>query len=348
MRLGDELEAAENRLGEDYSRRTKNQALALSIIKVGAVVIGSVVAGVAQFSALPPPPEGQLLVMPIANAIGIIATVIVGIGGLYVVLADKDAISELETARRLAQSARRLESDLQDIENVVLEARRAKELYLAVMRIRDMVEIALSTPNVDIAKVIQACMTASERSLRMAFDFELEDHWTVSVYRANRANCFPADLECVAHLRSIPCDIKNARKWPEGIGVTGIAYARGTEVIIPDLAARELGTLHDITALSKPEDGTRYRSIVGVPILVGPSHDKWGMVVATSDSPHHFSLYEDDGVKAAEAARALAAMIALLLAAELQKPSAQQGPVGGQTAPKPPPPPGGAAATGVP
>lgn len=350
MGLSEDLDAADAQLGIDYEKRAKNQATALKIVKIGAVVVGSIIAGIAQFSALPPPPEGYLVYVPLSNAIGIIATIIVGIGGLYVVVTDQDVVGELENARKAIGAARKLESDLQSVMDILDDARRARELYLAILQMRNIIERSFFDEPFDDAKVIQACLKAADRSLRMAFQFAQQDHWTISVYRANRRDCYPAELECIAHLRSIECEVKDARKWPEGIGVTGIAYARGTEVVIPDLAARELGTLHDITRLSKPADGTRYRSIVGVPVLIGPKHEKWGMVVATSDSPDHFTLDDDEGVKATEAARALAAMIALLLAHHIGSAPATRSPPSGQPtppAPTPPPPatPGGGTVT---
>ena len=177
------------------------------------------------------------------------------------------------------------------------------------------------SPRLSRQAAIQACLDASERSLRLAFAFALEDHWTVSVYKADVQRSRRTELACIANLRSVPCDVKNARRWPDGIGVTGIAYARGTEVVIPDLSAKELGSLHDVTALAKKEDGTRYRSVIGVPILIGSNNEKWGIVVATSDQPKHFSLDEQDGIKTTEPARAVAAMIALLLTSHAPPPA---------------------------
>jgi hypothetical protein len=111
--------------------------------------------------------------------------------------------------------------------------------------------------------------------------------------------------------RSIDCEIDAARVWPEGVGAGGVALSRGQEVLVPDLQAPELGTLHQIGDLRREHDAMRYRSIAAVPILVAREKLPWGVVVATSDRAGHFGIDQGTGVRTAEASRALAGMVAL-------------------------------------
>lgn len=335
MADSDDLQTIIKELSGAYDERSKRQSFALLLIKIVAVVLGSFIAGFAQFAALP---EGEL---PFWNGVGMFATAIVALGGIYVVVTDVDTTDELNKARRAVEAARSLRAELQSTLFVFANLRQTTHLYFAVREMRNVIERSIYQAKVDETAAIQLCLDSAERSLKLAFDFSLQHHWTVSVYKADRKTCYPAQLTCVAHLRSVKCKIDDARSWPEGIGVTGIAYARGTEVVIPDLAAPELGSLHDITKNSKPEDGTRYRSIIGVPIVLGEKNDdKWGMVVATSDQPQHFRVgFAGADIPTTEPARAVAAMIALLLSANDLKPSQQVPPVAPPIQPPPLPPP---------
>jgi hypothetical protein len=118
-------------------------------------------------------------------------------------------------------------------------------------------------------------------------------------------------LECIAHARKIQCDLSNARAWPEGVGVAGVAFSMKNEITIPDMNAAELGTVFKLNAEARTYDYARYRSMVAVPIRVGSDDIPWGVAVVTSDKPHHFNVEPSDGVPTSEPIRAIAAMAAL-------------------------------------
>jgi GAF domain-containing protein len=152
--------------------------------------------------------------------------------------------------------------------------------------------------------------------------FEQADRWTICVFygdidqREGRRV-----LRCVAHARAIECDISEARTWPEGVGVGGVAYANAREVIVPDLVDEAMGTVFDLGDRKRSYDEERYRSLAAVPILVDRGEKPWGVVIATNDRPHHFNV-EGTGVRTVEAVRALAGMVALAVSVSRAAPRA--------------------------
>jgi hypothetical protein len=91
----------------------------------------------------------------------------------------------------------------------------------------------------------------------------------------------------------------------------------GTEVVIPDLAAPELGTVFALktAVLTREHDLKRYRSMVAVPITTSAGASIWGVAVVTTDRANHFTNDPSDGVSHTEPARAIAAMAGLAVKA---------------------------------
>src|ERR1700684_3995159 len=87
-------------------------------------------------------------------------------------------------------------------------------------------------PQIDVIKTIESCMQVARRSLLIAFDFRIEQHWTIGVYIAEKDEKGDDYLRLVAHERSIPCPIGDGRRWPTGVGVGGSAHAKGAGGII--------------------------------------------------------------------------------------------------------------------
>lgn len=122
-------------------------------------------------------------------------------------------------------------------------------------------------------------------------------------------------LHCIAHLRKIPCDLSEARPWPEGVGVAGIAYSMNHEIIIEDMSSPDALAMFDLRSFSRSYDKERYASMAAVPITIGSNPKPWGVAVVTSDQRSHFSNEPSYGVATAEPIRAIAAMTALAVKA---------------------------------
>jgi hypothetical protein len=238
---------------------------------------------------------------------------------VFLVLTEADTAEALEAARKAleeAHSARRERTEFQNSQERLTKAiRRGLQLYNSMDVMRGAIEQSLFVPNVSATRVIQTCLDAAYNSLLVAFDFKLEDTWTICVYFAEKDTDGRVILRCAAHKRKIDCTIGEARTWREGVGFVGVSYSMGNENIIPDMYASDLGNVFNLKENSRIYDVERYRSMVAVPIIVGSVSSPWGIAVVTSDRARHFHREPSDGVSTAEPIRAIAAMAALAVKA---------------------------------
>ncbi|MBI2716826.1 MAG: hypothetical protein HYX37_20620 [Rhizobiales bacterium] len=254
---------------------------------------------------------------------GIFGAVLVAIGSAFDAVREKDAAQALLLADKTIEELREKEQELNEREkefnDMVAdhgrfdhEVTRGLELYNSMDVMRGAIEQSLSLPNISTATMIQTCLKAACDSLLVAFDFNIKDTWTICVFIAQRDGESGKDmLRCIAHMRKIPCDISEARSWPEGVGVAGIAYSMNKEIIIPDMSSPEFGTMFDKSSNARDYDKARYISMAAVPITIGTKPRPWGVAVVTSDRENHFSAEPSYGVATAEPIRAIAAMTAL-------------------------------------
>lgn len=232
----------------------------------------------------------------------------------------------IDAAREATDAAKEKERELQlrfaPIEDQLSELegtlKRSIELYNAMRSMRDAVDaiVQVNPKRIDLETTLDGLLAAAERPLKIASGFQLDQHWTLSVYVAEPD---PEQgrmlLRCCAHARSVPCKKEEARKWPEGVGIGGICYATGAEVVIPDLADEDRGNQYQAASMTRPHDADRYRSLAAVPIVVEVGARPWGVIVASSDTPGHFRKFDPLGMHYIEAARALSTMVALVIAA---------------------------------
>lgn len=279
-----------------------------AFVKVVLVLGGTSIIAVAQCLALPA--TGP---WPIWSVVGLIGTALAFFGGVAVVFTERSASDAIAVAQRTLEDAREVEAESENIFFYIAEVRRATELYGATMLMRKAVESMVSKPPADMEMAAAALLEIADRPLRLALGFQAADHWTIGIY------CVEGPpgarmLRCCAQMRSEKCDIKNARKWPEGRGAGWIALANENDVVIPDVKSPAMGTIFG--GMLSTDDLDRYRSVAAVPIYVPDTQEKWGAIVATSDQEGHFSPDTRPGVRPLEAAKALSGMVALALAAQ--------------------------------
>lgn len=246
--------------------------------------------------------------------------------GLVAVGATFDAIRETDAASALAEANRALEAaaERQELLDEAFQERgrfdtavvRGLELYNSMDVMRGVIEQSLSVSDGALSTILQNCLSAAGDSLLVAFGFEIKDIWTICIFMAQPAQeSGKTELRCVAHLRKIPCDTSQARIWPEGVGVAGIAYSTNHEIIIQNMAAPEHDEVFKLGSNAREYDGKRYASMVAAPINVGADPKPWGVAVVTSDRPNHFVRETLYGVATAEPIRAIASMTALAIKA---------------------------------
>lgn len=280
-------------------------------VKVVLVAIGSAIAGVAQFLEFSD--NGATT----SQIVGIAACAIVAIGGVFVIVTEQDASSQLALAQKAIETAREAEAKYEVISDLEYQTYLLIELYQAMNVMRGVVEQVANLDKCDEVDLVAKLLKAAERSLVISMDFQQADQWTIGVYMAvpDPTQTTRAQLKCVALKRAIECKIGDTRVWDEGTGIMGVAYANGDEIIIPDLQAEGLSAVFGASGNeTRAYDSDRYRSMVAVPIKVEGLAKPWGVVTATSDRVGHFTTRATTGVQPDEGARALAGMVALLVA----------------------------------
>lgn len=254
------------------------------------------------------------------QVIGLFGAIMAFFGGVVVLFLEQDPTDALDSARHALDAAARKEQENGEfreyLRSLDRSARALRSLYAAVAACRGVLEQAIRDRVTDPLHLITVCLDSSKRNFRAGFGFELDDTWTICIYRAyENGKDDRRYLQCVAHDRSIDCELGKARIWAEGVGVVGAAFAKNDEVCVPDLLDPRAGTVYRFDkTIKKDQDDQRYRSIFGVPISINPSERPWGAIVASSDRAHHFGASEALGLEPEEAARALAGIVALAIA----------------------------------
>ena len=314
----------------DISRRlvaTINDKVSLSslawlLTKVIFIIGASCLAAIAQFADV-----DRFSDLSQWQIIGICAAVAAGLGGLIVTIRERDSAKELSLAQEALDAARSVRAELavslNEFDEQAGHLRRVVSLYLAIRSMRSVLESTAANNQTDV-ELIRTLLIYSSRSLKIALNFRLDEHWTIAVYRSEKNESEDRRyLRCIAQERSFECNINDARLWPEGSVPAGVSLALKAEIAVPDTAASNFSSMMDLGKLAKEDDAVRYRSMFAAPVLVDGHDRAWGVVMATSSRPYHFDCGGPDGVRTAEAVRTLADMIALGLA--VHKPSSHAG-----------------------
>ncbi len=304
-----------------FKKRGRINFWGIYSVKLVLIVGGSLLATVAQIKMLPPD-----AVISSWVALGIGGAALVGLGGVFIALTERNPFVDLEQARRALEAATsreiELDSNLEIFDEVEQETARLRELYNAMTAMRAAVQEAIIVPTGGEDETIVRLLNTSARPLLLASNFKLPHHWTLCVYRATEdSKAHRTVLSCVARHRSAESE-ETPREWPEGVGVAGAAYSRGMEIIIPNLLDSALGTSYQLPRLLEWDyDRSRYRSIVAAPVNLPQVERPWGVVTATSSEPGHFTPDDVPGVRTVEGARALAGMVALAVLACRARPA---------------------------
>lgn len=280
-------------------------------VKVALLAVGSAVIAIAQFT------QFDLATGPSKSQMaGIIASLIVAIGAIFVVFTEEDAPRNLALAQDALEAARDAEARYEIVGELGASIDRLISLYSAQNVMRDVVERLAAAGGLSEDAVVVGMLKAAQRLLPIVMNFAQSDQWTIGIYKATpSAETGKVDLKCLASHRAIPCDATEARVWREGTGIAGVCYANGGEIVIPDLHAEGMRAVFGTNANEqRPYDDDRYRSMIAVPVEVHGLAKPWGVVAATSDRVGHFSTSALHGVKPEEGARVLASMAALAVA----------------------------------
>lgn len=276
-------------------------------VKLVFIVGAAAIAAVAQFLVSSSPLSPWQIV-------GIVASIVAGIGGVIITIKEQDPSTQIAAANEALEAARSLKAELADslsvFDGVQEQVSRLIALYVAMKAMRSLIEVSHGVTQTDV-KLVENLLRSADRSLRIAMDFRLAEHWTLTVYRADWSHAEARKvLVPVATDRSMPCS-SVARQWPEGVGPGGICLATGLEVCVPDSELETSAAMMEVGDMKRDHDRARYRSIFAAPVVLEETSRPWGVVIATSERPNHFEVGGDIGVRNSEAVVALASMVAL-------------------------------------
>ena len=208
------------KISELFVERARRFKRASFYVKAGLVVFASALVGAAQLLQIP---EGGSLT--VAQAVGLGASVLLVFGGIFVLITEEDASKELSLARLAAEEARDAAEALGVLDERDEILKRVTHLYLTTREMRRVLERSAAT-ELPLTTTIRLLIGATHRLLPVAADFAQSDRWTICIYKTFESPAGGRDeLACIDHLRAIPCEAKDARRWAEGVGVAGIAYA---------------------------------------------------------------------------------------------------------------------------
>lgn len=285
-------------------------AWASKYVRAILVIGGAAIAGIAQFCTWPSGGSPDA-----AQVTGILATAMVALGGFYVWSTESDAADAIETAEKALDSAQAVESRLDEVQDFFDAFERLVETYQLCLTLRGAIEQSGLGAAGGTDGIVKTLFDLAARPLQIAIAFDQADRWTLGVYKAVPSKTpNKAELRCVAQKRAIECRTEDARVWPEGVGIAGIAYLNAREIVLPNLQAEGMHAVFGPHGKTRAYDAERYVSMVAAPIKVAGREKPWGVVVATSDRVAHFSAESRPGFKTDEPVRTLAAFIALAVA----------------------------------
>lgn len=306
----------EDEVSDDLSNRVKRVSSVFKVARVSFVLVGGLLAGA--FGVLS---GGLTWPLTVFQVLAVVGALLAFFGGLLGAFIEEDPILIIDKARRERMQMERFEkiaSQRQEkLQKYDTAQKQLKNLYIMYSICRGTIEQALSYEEIDTVNLIERCLEDCRHNLRIALGFQMEDFWTVCVYKAISGEETGAKdvLRCVAHQRSVECSKDDARKWPYGVGIGGIAWAKNDEVVEPDLTAAVPGSAFDTPKnMSKKTDPEHYKSMFAVPISVFNHSTCWGVVVATSSRRRHFGAIDGYGVAPEETVRSLAGIVALAVA----------------------------------
>lgn len=229
--------------------------------------------------------------------------------------------SEMVEAEAIAEEAiaigRMLEADIRQLteEGEAVDRRR-----LALRQVNDITrEVAEQAAVAEVAEFRAAAKTMLELAIipiGTSIGFAQDERWAISIFKIEKAGSDDV-LRRVTGIRAERLQEQaNAREWRLNEGLVGTVWATKRDAIIEDYRDARVPQDYPMPdELKRNYDADRYRSMAGVPIILGPQKEIWGVVAASSDVTGRFTRDPNNSkTQAVDTIRALSRASALLAA----------------------------------
>ena len=214
----EDLQELRTLVGKAFTTKAKKVAWASRYMKIVLVLGGALLAGAAAVFG-----TGPLWPLTIPQILGLAGSILAFMGGIYVAFVEDDSAEALDRSRQALDKATDYERQATEIFDELLEyedaVNRLKSLYTCYSAGRGTIEQGMAGDSINAITLVEACLRTMKTDLKVALGFNLTDFWTISVYQtvvdtANQSHM----LKCIAHDRSIDCEIGDARTWRVGVG----------------------------------------------------------------------------------------------------------------------------------
>lgn len=307
-----DLDAIGREVSADQTALSKRLVSGSRVLKIIFNIVGAAMAALGSLAL----DEWNWPLSPAALLV-IVGTISVAVGAIYDLMTTEPPIEALDKARKAVDLAKQSNSKnaeaYRELASLTEISSKLTSLYFSAMSCRGYIEQFSDAGHKGIESSIQQMLDSCAFDLRVALGMTSGDYWTVCVYRSEVGK-EGRELRCIADDRAVKCELSNARRWPEGVGVGGVCLSRSEEVTIPDIYDPSVSSAFTAPeGMRSPHDQERYRSMSAVPIKIGNQPRPWGVVLATSSKPRHFDTLQDDEVDVQEGLRMIASFCALLI-----------------------------------
>jgi len=258
-----------------------------------------------------------------------VVTVIVGVvlafvGTLLLARFDfrkLELTAEVVEAENIAEEAIEIGRTLETVmERLKVEGEIVDRKRLALRQVNDITrEVAEQAAFAEVAEFRAAARLMLELAsipIGTSIGFQQDERWAISIFRIEKND----QEELLRRVTGIRADRlqeqANAREWRLNEGLVGTVWATKRDAIIEDYRDARVPQDYPMPdELKRNYDVDRYRSMAGVPIIVGPERAIWGVVAASSDVTGRFTRDPDNTkTQAVDTIRSLSRASALLAA----------------------------------
>lgn len=262
-------------------------------IKLLLILGGGSLAGLAQLPLGLPDTTNRV--------IGLIGVAMALLGGVLLLLIEKDHVDLMVEAREAVtkwraakRSCDQVEREKQDL-TTALEAERL--LAVAFDTIIRFLHTALSHEKMTLDERLDSFVSGA--AARLVDPMKLGDEdWTISIFRKMEVKGQIRMCRAASCWKDRASENDEKRSWARGKGWTGKAWANGEDqpsapyVVEADAWTKEAQLRYDMDGQGREEDRERYKSVVAIPLHVQGSKEVFGVVTATSGRIEAFGVQE--------------------------------------------------------